>query len=148
MSLDLSAKETSIIGSILRRCSIPNNHASAASVKLIQICKKGKNEISVGALFLMKLLLMEKYAFPKEVKEKLENLFLSYKDYKKENIPVMWHTTFLCFIHHYKLDLTEVEKGKLNELNNVIGHHLIASEISKELSNSHIQGQNQGNKKN
>ena len=54
----------------------------------------------------------------------------------------MFYTTY------YKLDLTEVEKGKLKELNNVIGHHLIASEISKELSYSHIQGQNQGNKKN
>ena len=149
MSLTLSAKEASIIGSILRKCSIPNNHASAALVKLIQFCKKGKNEISVGALFFMKLLLMKKYAFPKEVKEKLVNFFLSYKDYKKENLPVMWHQTFLCFIQHYKLDLTEVEKGKLKELNNVIGHHLISSEISKELSYSHKQGQNQGdNKKN
>ena len=100
MSLNLSAKEASIIGSILKRCSIPNNHASAALVKLIQFCKKRKNEISVGALFFMKLLLMKKYAFPKEVKEKLVNFFLSYKDYKKENIPVMWHQTFLCFIQH------------------------------------------------
>ena len=149
MSLTLSAKEASIIGSILRKCSIPNNHASAALVKLIQFCKKGKNEISVGALFFMKLLLMKKYAFPKEVKEKLVNFFLSYKDYKKENLPVMWHQTFLCFIQHYKLDLTEVEKAKLKELNNVIGHHLISSEISKELSYTHKQGSNQGdNKKN
>ena len=49
ISKTLSTKEASIIGSILRKCSIPNNHTSAAIVRLTQICKDDKKGISVGA---------------------------------------------------------------------------------------------------
>ena len=146
MSKNLSAKEASIIGSILRKCSIPNNHASAAIVKLIQICQNDKNGISVGALFFMRLLLVKKYAFPTEVKDKLVNFFLGYYDFDKDKLPVLWHQALLCFIQHYKLDLTEIEKSKLKDLNNKVGHHIISSEISKELSFSR-QNQNKDNKK-
>ena len=134
MSKTLSAKEASIIGSILKKCSIPNNHASAALVKLIEICKNDKMGISLGALFFMRLLLVKKYAFPTEVKEKLVNFFLGYYDFDKEKLPVLWHQTFLYFVQHYKLDLNDIEKNKLKELNNRVGHHLISSEISRELS--------------
>ena len=134
MSKTLSSKEASIIGSILRKCSIPNNHASAALVKLMEICKNEKKGISLGALYFMRLLLMKKYAFPKEVKEKLVNFFFSYYDCVKEKLPVLWHQAFLCFVQHYKLDLSDFERSKLKELNNRIGHHLISIEISKELS--------------
>ena len=146
MSKTLSAKEASIIGSILRKCSIPNNHASAALVKLMQLCETDKNGISVGALFFMRLLLVKKYAFPTEVKEKLVKFFLSYYNFDKDKLPVLWHQAFLCFVQHYKLDLTEVEKSKLKELNNKVGHHIISGEISKELSFS--RQQNQDNNKN
>ena len=43
-------------------------------------------------------------------------------------------SSILYFVQHYKLDLTEVEKSKLKELNNKVGHHIISGEISKELS--------------
>jgi essential nuclear protein 1 len=147
MSKTLSAKEASIIGSILRKCSIPNNHASAAIVKLLQICQNDKNGISVGALFFMRLLLVKKYAFPTEVKDKLVKFFLGYYDFDKDKLPVLWHQALLCFIQHYKLDLTEVEKSKLKELNNKVGHHIISSEISKELSFSRQNPDNKNKNK-
>ena len=134
MSKTLSGKEASIIGSILRKCSIPNNHASAALVKLSQLCKDDKIGVSVGALFFMRLLLVKKYALPKEVKDCLVKFFMSYYDFDRNKLPVLWHQTLLCFVQHYKLDLTEDEKMKLKDLNNKIGHHIIQSEISKELS--------------
>ena len=136
MSKSLSAKEkeASIIGSILRKCSIPNNHASAAIVKLSQLCQKDKKGVSVGALFFMRLLLVKKYAFPKEVKECLVKFFMGYYDFDRNKLPVLWHQTLLCFVQHYKLDLTDEEKLNLKDLNNRIGHHIIQSEISKELS--------------
>ena len=134
MSKTLSGKEASIIGSILRKCSIPNNRASAALVKLSQLCKDDKIGVSVGALFFMRLLLVKKYALPKEVKDCLVKFFMSYYDFDRNKLPVLWHQTLLCFVQHYKLDLTEDEKMKLKDLNNKIGHHIIQSEISKELS--------------
>ena len=146
MSKTLSAKEASIIGSILKKCSIPNNHASAALVKLIEICKNDKMGISLGALFFMRLLLVKKYAFPTEVKEKLVNFFLGYYDFDKEKLPVLWHQTFLYFVQHYKLDLNDIEKNKLKELNNRDGHHLISSEISRELSFNRQNSENDKNK--
>ena len=145
MSKSLSGKEASIIGSILRKCSIPNNHASAAIVKLSQLCQNDKKGVSVGALFFMRLLLVKKYALPKEVKECLVKFFMGYYDFDRNKLPVLWHQTLLCFVQHYKLDLTEEEKMNLKDLNNRIGHHIIQSEISKELSFSGANiNQNQG----
>ena len=104
MSKTLSGKEASIIGSILRKCSIPNNHASAAIVKLTQLCKNDKKGISVGALFFIRLLLIKKYSYPQEVKNSMVNFFLSYYNFDKNKLPVIWHQTFLCFVQYYKLD--------------------------------------------
>ena len=151
MSKSLSGKEASIIGSILRKCSIPNNHASAAIVKLSQLCQNDKKGVSVGALFFIRLLLVKKYALPKEVKDHLVKFFMNYYDFDRNKLPVLWHQTLLCFVQHYKLDLTEDEKINLKDLNNKIGHHLIQSEISKELSFTggninKIQGQNNNKK--
>ena len=151
MSKSLSGREASIIGSILRKCSIPNNHASAAIVKLSQLCQNDKKGVSVGALFFMRLLLVKKYALPKEVKDCLVKFFMSYYDFDRNKLPVLWHQTLLCFVQHYKLDLTEKEKINLKDLNNRIGHHIIQSEISKELSFSGAninQNQGQNNKNN
>ena len=145
MSKSLSGKEASIIGSILRKCSIPNNHASAAIVKLSQLCQNDKKGVSVGALFFMRLLLVKKYALPKEVKECLVKFFMGYYDFDRNKLPVLWHQTLLCFVQHYKIDLTEEEKMNLKDLNNRIGHHIIISEISRELSFSGANvNQNQG----
>ena len=151
MSKSLSGKEASIIGSILRKCSIPNNHVSAAIVKLSQLCQNDKKGVSVGALFFIRLLLVKKYALPKEVKDHLVKFFMDYYNFDRNKLPVLWHQTLLCFVQHYKLDLTEEEKMNLKDLNNKIGHHLIQSEISKELSFTggninKIQGQNNNKK--
>ena len=97
----------------------------------------------------MRLLLVKKYALPKEVKDCLVKFFMSYYDFDRNKLPVLWHQTLLCFVQHYKLDLTEEEKINLKDLNNRIGHHIIQSEISKELSfsGSNInQNQGQNNK--
>ena len=151
MSKSLSGKEASIIGSILRKCSIPNNHASAAIVKLSQLCQNDKKGVSVGALFFMRLLLVKKYALPKEVKDHLVKFFMDYYNFDRDKLPVLWHQTLLCFVQHYKLDLTEEEKMNLKDLNNKIGHHIIQSEINKELSFSgnvnNNQKQNNNDKK-
>ena len=151
MSKSLSGKEASIIGSILRKCSIPNNHASAAIVKLSQLCQNDKKGVSVGALFFMRLLLVKKYALPKEVKDHLVKFFMDYYNFDRNKLPVLWHQTLLCFVQHYKLDLTEEEKMNLKDLNNKIGHHIIQSEINKELSFSgnvnNNQKQNNNDKK-
>ena len=133
LSKNLSSKEAAIIGSILRKCSIPVNHSSAALIELIKLCKNGKNGISFGALYFMKILLMKKYAFPIFVKEELCKFFLSYENFK-EKLPVMFHQVLLIFVQFYKLDLTPDEKNKLKIFNEKKGHYAIQNEINKELN--------------
>ena len=133
LSKNLSNKEAAIIGSILRKCSIPVNHSSAALIELIKLCKNGTNGISFGALFFMKILLMKKYAFPIFVKEELCKFFLSYDNFNQK-LPVMFHQVFLIFVQIYKLNLTQNEKNSLKKFNEKNGHYAIQNEINKELN--------------
>ena len=133
LSKNLSNKEAAIIGSILRKCSIPVNHSSAALIELIKLCKNGTNGISFGALFFMKILLMKKYAFPIFVKEELCKFFLSYDNFNQK-LPVMFHQVFLIFVQIYKLNLTLNEKNSLKKFNEKNGHYAIQNEINKELN--------------
>lgn len=133
LSKSLSSKEAAIIGSILRKCSIPMVHAAAAIMKLIQYCKQGRNGISVGAVYFIRLLLLKRYSVPQQVKEALVNFFCEYQNYKGK-IPVMWYQLLLIFVQQYKLGLTDKEKERLKELNQKVEHQLISPEISKELN--------------
>lgn len=133
MANNLNSKEAAIIGSILKKCSIPVTHASAAMMKLMEYCKKGVNGVSVGALFFLRIILLKKYAMPVRVKESLVNFFYDYKTYNGV-LPVIWHQCLLVFVQMYKNDLTEAEKEKIKEIISLKGHEGIKGEISKELN--------------
>jgi hypothetical protein len=130
LSDSTSAKEASIIGSIIKKCSIPLVHSSACIMKLMDKCA---NKISMGALFFIKMLLLKKYALPTQVKEALVKFFTKFYDYSAV-LPVLWHQTLLIFVQIYKLDLTDDEKGKLRQLVNKHNHHLITEDIVRELN--------------
>jgi len=135
MSENLSAKEAAIIGSILKKCSIPVTHSSACIMKLMSL-KPG-----MGVLFFMKILLLKKYAIPTKVKEALVNYFCKFAQEEKGNpfnnelnLPVLWHQTLLVFVQFYKFDLSEEEKDKIRTLVAVRNHHLISEDIYRELN--------------
>jgi essential nuclear protein 1 len=135
LSDSTSAKEASIIGSIVKKCSIPVTHSSACIMKLIDKCS---NKISMGALFFMKMLLLKKYALPTPVKEALVKFFVKFYDYSAV-LPVLWHQTLLIFVQIYKLDVTDEEKGKLRLLVIKQNHHLISDDIVRELNYKQAQ---------
>jgi essential nuclear protein 1 len=135
LSDSTSAKEASIIGSIVKKCSIPVTHSSACIMKLIDKCS---NKLSMGALFFMKMLLLKKYALPTPVKEALVKFFVKFNDYTTV-LPVLWHQTLLIFVQIYKLDLTDEEKGNLKLLVNKQNHHLITEDIVRELNYKPVQ---------
>lgn len=135
LSDSTTAKEASVIGSIIRKCSIPVSHSSACIMKLIDKCFQAHNNLSMGALFFTKMLLLKKYALPTQVKEALVNFFYKFLDHPvSERLPVLWHQTLLVFSQIYKLDLTEEEKNKLKVLVNKHNHHLITDDILRELN--------------
>lgn len=133
LSKSLSEREATIIGSIIRRCSIPMVHAGAAMMKLIDLCKEGRNGLSVGAVYFLRLLMLKKYSLPDPVKQAIVNMLCHYEQYKHK-LPVIWFQFFLLFVQMYKTGLTEQEKDKLRNLNNKLQHHAISPEISKELN--------------
>jgi len=81
LAQDCTAKEAAIIGSILKKCSIPVAHSSACLMKLIELCGK---EIKMGCLFFMKIILLKKYALPTQVKVGLINFFMKFMDVSYE----------------------------------------------------------------
>ena len=130
LSDSTTAKEASIIGSIIKKCSIPLIHSSACIMKLIEKCS---NKVSMGALFFINTLLLKKYALPTPVKVALVKFFVKFYDYTVV-LPVLWHQTLLTFVQIYKLDLTDEEKGNFRQLVNKQNHHLITDDIVKELN--------------
>ncbi len=149
LSDSTTAKEASIIGSIIKKCSIPSAHSAACIMKLMEKCK---DKFSMGALFFIKMLLLKKYALPSSVKDamvkffvewnskgdiKISRLNLDTKNSAVNNtspLPVLWHQTLLVFVQIYKLDLTELEKVSLRSLIEKKSHHLISEEILRELN--------------
>ena len=120
-------KEASIIGSILKKCSIPIIHSSAAILKLAE------SGYRMGNLYFMKILLGKKYALPTPVKEGLVNYFYSFIN-NDETLSVLWHQTLLVFIQIYKLNFSDEELEKLKKVINKHNHHLITDDIMRELN--------------
>jgi essential nuclear protein 1 len=135
ISINASSKEAAILGSILKKCSIPVLHSSAA---LMLLAKTGYHN---GVLYFMKILISKKYALPVQVKEELVNFFQSFVE-KKEKLTVLWHQTFLSFCQIYKLDLSQVEKEKLKRLIETHTHPQISDEVLRELNYSKMEKKN------
>jgi essential nuclear protein 1 len=134
LSNNANAKELSIIGSILKKCSIPMTHSSACIMKLMEFCTNARDSLSMGAFYFMKILLLKKYALPTPVKDAIVNFFCKYINHPHKVLPVLWHQTLLIFIQMYKNDLLDTEKNRLRELINIKSHHLITEEIVRELN--------------
>jgi essential nuclear protein 1 len=129
ISINANSKEAAILGSILRKCSIPVLHSSAALMLLAQ------NGYHNGVLYFMKILISKKYALPLSVKEELVKYFLSFMNHQQK-LTVLWHQTLLSFCQIYKLDLSQVEKEKLRKLVESHNHPQISEEILRELNYS------------
>ncbi len=132
LSDSTTAKEAAVIGSIIKKCSIPVAHSAACIMKLIEKCS---SKLSMGAIFFIKMLLLKKYALPTPVKDALVKFFTKYCNYSnKVPLPVLWHQTLLIFVQIYKLDLSDEEKASIKNLVTKQNHHLISEEIMKELN--------------
>lgn len=145
----LTSKEANIIGSILRKCSIPIVHSSSAIMKLIEL---NGDRISHGHFFLIKILLAKKYSLPTPVKNALVVFFVGFatnpkysssshmtyraqkKLVKSNALPVIWHQTLLVFVQIYKFDLTDEERKNIRQLIGIHSHHVISDLVVRELN--------------
>ena len=54
-------------------------------------------------------------------------------------LPVIWHQCILVFAQRYKLDLEDTQRQRLKSLLKVHSHHLITSEVRRELFTGYSQ---------
>lgn len=148
---NLTLKEANIIGSILKKCSIPIAHSANAIMKLVE--HNGINRVSQGHFFFIKLLLSKKYALPMIVKDSiikfLNELSSNIAKTKSKNIsknindnysvlPVCFHQVLLSICQYYKFDLTEKDKEIIKGICKSYPHHIITDLVYKELSTKKI----------
>lgn len=134
LSENLTSKEAAIIGSILKKCSIPVTHSSACIMKLTQM-KPG-----MGVLFFIRSMLLKKYAIPTKVKECLVKYFHGFIKSDEEKMPVVWHQILLTFVQFYKFDLSDKEREMIREVVGKKHHHMISEDIYRELSYKPVLG--------
>ncbi|KAF8541374.1 Bystin-domain-containing protein [Trichophaea hybrida] len=129
-----SLKEAQIIGSVLTRISIPVLHSSAALLHLCEMDYTGPTSVFI------KVLIDKKYALPFKVVDALVFHFLRFKTISDE-LPLLWHKSFLCFAERYRNDITEDQRDALLDLILVKGHPLVGSEIRRQLIAGRERGQ-------
>ncbi|KAF8252902.1 Bystin-domain-containing protein [Wilcoxina mikolae CBS 423.85] len=129
-----SLKEAQIIGSVLTRISIPVLHSSAALLHLCEMDYTGPTSVFI------KVLIDKKYALPFKVVDALVFHFLRFKAISDE-LPLLWHKSFLCFAERYRNDITEDQRDALLDLILVKGHPLVGPEIRRQLIAGRERGQ-------
>lgn len=127
-------KEAQIIGSVLTRVSIPVLHSSAALLHLCEMNYTGPTSVFI------KVLIDKKYALPFKVVDALVFHFLRFKAISDE-LPLLWHKSFLCFAERYRNDITEDQRDALLDLILVKGHPLVGPEIRRQLIVGRERGQ-------
>ncbi|KAI5784562.1 Bystin-domain-containing protein [Geopyxis carbonaria] len=126
-------KEAQIIGSVIARISIPSLHSAAALLHLCEMDYTGPTSVFI------KTLIDKKYALPYKVVDALVFHYLRFKGVP-EQLPLLWHKSFLVFAQRYRNDITEDQRDALLDLLLIKAHALIGPEIRREL----IQGRGRG----
>lgn len=128
-----SLREAVIAGSILTKVSVPALHSAAALMRLADY------EYYSGPISLfIKILLDKKYALPYKVIDAIVFHFMRFRAPKvnsreEQNLPVMWHQSFLVFAQRYKNDITDDQREGLLEVLKIQSHPAITPEIRREL---------------
>lgn len=126
-------KEAQIIGSVLTRVSVPVLHSAAALLRLAEMDYTGPTSVFI------RVLLDKKYALPYKVVDAVVFHFLRFKAIS-DDLPLLWHKSFLAFAQRYKNDITEDQRDALLDLLLIKGHPLITPEIRREL----LEGRGRG----
>ncbi|KAL0216683.1 hypothetical protein P9112_008867 [Eukaryota sp. TZLM1-RC] len=123
----VSNREAIIIGSILKKVSIPGVHSAVALLKMLQI------EWHPPVSFFIRILLDKKYNLPASVISQVSQWFIGFSS-TKISLPVVWHQSLLTFVERYKRDINVEDKDSLLRLIKAHHHPSFASLIRTELA--------------
>lgn len=147
--------EAMIAASVLKKTSIPVQHAAVALSWLLE------QEFSPAATVFIRVLIEKKYALPYQTIDDLVFYFMKFrvvtdKKFEINNeddgdfdididitqqrklqqappLPLVWHKAFLAFAQRYKNDITDDQRDFLMEVVRQRGHRDIGPEIRREL---------------
>jgi len=130
---DCSLREATILGSVIKKVSIPVLQSSVALMKVALMPYSGANSMFI------KVLIDKKYALPIRVIDALVEHFLRFKT-ETRTLPVLWHQSLLSFAERYKTEITQEQKTHLKYLLRIHRHPKITPEIRRELFQSKCRG--------
>ena len=123
---DCTLVETVIIGSVIKKRSIPVLYSCAAIEKLTELPYSGPNA------YFLRILLDKKYNLATRTVQAVLKYFLGFAS--ERQLPVVWFQAVLVFAQRYKNELTELQINQLIDLvTTKQKHHLMSAEIKKEL---------------
>lgn len=156
-----SVREAMIAASVLKKTSIPVQHAAVALSWLLE------QEFSPAATVFIRVLIEKKYALPYQTIDDLVFYFMRFRvvtdnkssftinnemdetddilddaniDISQQRklqqappLPLVWHKSLLAFAQRYKNDITEDQRDFLMEVVRQRGHREIGPEIRREL---------------
>jgi len=131
---DCTLREATIVGSVMKRVSIPAIHASVALYKLCQLPYYGATQ------YFILVLVNKKFSLPYKVIDAVYEYFMRFiGDFRK--FPSLWHQTLLVFVQRYKNDLTADQKDGLQKLTHQHKHTVISAEVNRELFSAKNRGE-------
>ncbi|GJD11304.1 Bystin [Galdieria sulphuraria] len=127
---ECTAREATILGSILLKSSIPVLHSASCLLKLSSFL------YSPAVVIFIRILLEKKYALPSKVIDSVYQFFLSKQSEKSQSMPVLWHHALLVFVRFYHETLTVEQRKQLRTLVTRQSHPGVTPEIKSILSAS------------
>jgi len=116
-------REATLIGSVMRKASIPMLHAAAAMLKIAEMDYSGANSI------FLRVLIEKCYTLPFRVIDGLVFHFLKANNLPKNSLVVLWHQSLLAFVQQYREDMSSEQREALLELLKVQQHYKITGEV-------------------
>jgi len=133
-SCDCSLREAIIVGSVIRKVSVPALQSSVALMKIAAMPYSGANSLFI------RVLIDKKYALPLRVIDALVEHFIKFKS-ETRLLPVIWHQSLLSFAQRYKQEITADQKKALKLLLREKNHAQITPEIRRELFSTKCRGE-------
>ncbi|KAI1716571.1 bystin domain-containing protein [Ditylenchus destructor] len=122
-------REAWIVGSVLRKVSIPVLHAAAAMLKISEMDYYGPNS------YILRILIEKRYTLPFRAIDGLVFHFLRMRGVKsgQDGLPVLWHQALLSFVQIYKRDMSSEQREALLDLIKTHNHYQMTPEIRRHL---------------
>jgi essential nuclear protein 1 len=118
------------VGSLLQKMHLPPVPTAVALVRI------SEQEYSSANTLILRVIIDKKMALPYQAIDALVKHFHKFcvSHPRSDELPVLWHQTLLCFVQHYKTDLTEDQLELVKQVCAKHFHHLITPEVRREIA--------------